>query len=141
MNAETVFEAHAQQQLNLLTNQGFEVVVLVSKSGDSPHSKKPVQFMSVEDLPLSIEQLQSPRGRYGASPRAVEDEAFPKLTQRERDVLALIANGYTRYEVAEVLSITHNTAAKYIKNTYMKLKVSNVAEATQKAILMGIIEI
>lgn len=141
MKSEMIFEKSAQQELNLLSNEGFDVFVLVRKRDSQ--SQKPVQFMNVDDVPFSIESLQKQgrTGRFGASVSRGSEDSFPKLTQRERDVLALIANGYTRYEVAEVLSISHNTAAKYIKNTYLKLKVSSVAEATQKAILMGVIEI
>jgi len=56
-----------------------------------------------------------------------------KLSSREIDVLTLVANGYTRREIAHVLGIAMNTAARHISNIYQKIGVSSVAEATQYA--------
>ena len=56
------------------------------------------------------------------------------LTQREREVLVLVANSYTRAEIASTLGISPNTAARHIANIYRKLDISSVAEATNYAI-------
>lgn len=64
-----------------------------------------------------------------------------KLTQRERDVLQLIAKGYTIPKAAEMLGIAHSTTASYVKAIYRKLNVSSRAEATLEASRRGIISI
>ena len=56
------------------------------------------------------------------------------LTQRESEVLVLVANSYTRAEIASTLGISPNTAARHIANIYRKLGISSVAEATNYAI-------
>lgn len=56
------------------------------------------------------------------------------LTQRENEVLVLVANSYTRAEIASTLGISPNTAARHIANIYRKLGISSVAEATNYAI-------
>lgn len=61
------------------------------------------------------------------------------LTQREREVLMLIAKGYTVARVAEMLGITRNTAAGYVKVIYRKLNISSRAEATLEATRQGLI--
>ena len=61
------------------------------------------------------------------------------LTERERDVLGLIAKGYTIGRVGEILGITRNTAASYVKIIYRKLNVSSRAEATLEASRRGIV--
>ena len=73
-------------------------------------------------------------------PTAQETEDY-QLTQREREVLTLIAKGLTRKEVAEALVIGPYTVADYIKTIYRKLKVSSRAEATVEALRMGLIKI
>ena len=56
------------------------------------------------------------------------------LSQREIQVLVLIAHGYTRRDIAESLGISSNTAARHIANIYSKLGISSVAEATTFAL-------
>ena len=63
-----------------------------------------------------------------------------KLTEREREVLTLIAKGYTIAKVGEMLGITRNTAAGYVKIVYRKLNVNSRAEATLEAARMGIVQ-
>jgi DNA-binding CsgD family transcriptional regulator len=45
------------------------------------------------------------------------------LTKREREVLALVANGKTNPEIAEILWITPSTVRKHLENVYAKLGV------------------
>lgn len=61
------------------------------------------------------------------------------LTGREEDVLVLIANGYSVRMAAESLGISTNTASGYLKALYQKLHVNNRAEATIKAVKMGLV--
>ncbi len=56
------------------------------------------------------------------------------LTNREKEVLVLIAHGYCRREIASSLHISRNTAARHISNIYSKLDINTVAEATRIAI-------
>lgn len=69
-------------------------------------------------------------------------EASPSvsLSERETEVLTLIAKGYSRGEIADLLGITKNTAAAYIKNTYQKLNVSTRAEAALQAVRLGLVD-
>ena len=61
------------------------------------------------------------------------------LTARELDVLALIAKGYTSSRTADLLDISSNTVAGYVKSIYRKLNISSRAEATIEAARRGII--
>ena len=68
-----------------------------------------------------------------------EDRDATRLTARERDVLGLIAKGYTTAKVAEFLNITRNTASGYVKQIYSKLNISSRAEAALEASRRGIV--
>lgn len=61
------------------------------------------------------------------------------LTEREKEVLSIIAKGMTMAETAKMLGITRNTIAGYIKDIYRKLNVSSRAEAALSAQRMGLI--
>jgi DNA-binding NarL/FixJ family response regulator len=61
------------------------------------------------------------------------------LTNREQEVLTLIAKGMTRAEVARLLHIQEGTVAGYIKRLYAKLNVGSRAEAALEARRLGLI--
>ncbi len=61
-----------------------------------------------------------------------------ELTQRELDVLRLIAKGCSVKEASRMLSISTNTVSHHVKNIYNKLNVHNRAEATAAAIKLDI---
>jgi DNA-binding NarL/FixJ family response regulator len=70
--------------------------------------------------------LQNIRGELG------EDQPlFTDLTDRELDVLKLIANGYTNTQIAEELVISENTVKGHVSNILSKL---HVADRTQVAV-------
>lgn len=85
--------------------------------------------------PLSPAIARRLLGFFG--PKEELDETH--LTSRERDVLALIAKGYTTAKVAEYLNITRNTASGYVKVIYRKLNISSRAEAALEASRRGIV--
>jgi len=62
-----------------------------------------------------------------------------KLAPREEQVLTLIARGYSVRKVAEMLAISQHTVAGYLKTIYQKLQISSRAEATLKAIDLGLL--
>lgn len=61
------------------------------------------------------------------------------LSDRERQVLELMAQGYVKKEVAEKLEISYSAVALYTSNIYEKLQVPNVAAAVATAIRKGLI--
>jgi DNA-binding CsgD family transcriptional regulator len=60
------------------------------------------------------------------------------LTEREREVLQLIAQGKPRKKIATLLDISLHTTNDHIKAVYRKLKVSSSVEAARVAIASGI---
>jgi RNA polymerase sigma factor (sigma-70 family) len=63
--------------------------------------------------------------------------AMLKLTPREREVLRLLASGFTYAQVAQALGISLHTVGSHIKNLYRKLEVHNAAAAVSRAFLTG----
>jgi len=72
-----------------------------------------------------------------APQRPGEDEAH--LTQREVDVLRLIAKGYRSTEAASLLGLTPATVASYVRDIYRKLGISSRAEAAMEAARRGLV--
>jgi DNA-binding NarL/FixJ family response regulator len=61
------------------------------------------------------------------------------LSDREREVVTLIASGSTNREIAEELYLSPHTVKEYTSGLYRKLGVRNRAEAVQRAQSLGLI--
>lgn len=64
---------------------------------------------------------------------AIPQEVFPELTDREREILTLIARGETNASIAEQLTITLKTVRNHVSNIYSKLQVADRAQAAIRA--------
>ena len=82
-------------------------------------------------------------GAFGAAPTLPGrgEAALPEpLSQREEEVLALIAAGLTNREIAERLVISAETAKKHVGNICDKLGVRNRTEAAARARELGLLK-
>ena len=71
------------------------------------------------------------------SPKA--DQPAPLLSEREREVLDLIAAGSTNREIAERLYLSPHTVKEHTSSLYRKLRARNRAEAVQRAQRIGLL--
>lgn len=88
-----------------------------------------------------LEHLRSPAPPHappGPVARSARDSE-PPLTPRETEVLSLIGRGLQRGEVAQLLGLSENTIAKFIKDIYRKLHISSRAEAALEADRRGLL--
>jgi DNA-binding NarL/FixJ family response regulator len=69
-----------------------------------------------------------------------EKETISALTQREREVLKLIAEENTTQEIADILFLSKHTIESYRKNLISKLNVRNLAGLTKYAIKLGLVD-
>ncbi|MCL4296782.1 MAG: response regulator transcription factor [Anaerolineae bacterium] len=70
-----------------------------------------------------------------------KDDPYEQLTDREREVLQLIVEGFSNREIAERLHISLKTAGVHRINLMHKLNIHNVTELTKFAIRKGIISL
>jgi DNA-binding NarL/FixJ family response regulator len=69
-----------------------------------------------------------------AAPRpAVPKEIFPTLTEREREILQMIARGRTNNDIAKELALSSKTVGNYVSNIFSKLQVADRAQAIIRA--------
>jgi DNA-binding NarL/FixJ family response regulator len=70
---------------------------------------------------------------YFAAPHREETRAFPALTEREREILHLIAQGRSNPAIAHQLSLSTKTVANHVSNIFGKLQVADRSEAIVRA--------
>jgi DNA-binding NarL/FixJ family response regulator len=64
---------------------------------------------------------------------AAPPEVFPELTAREREILALIAEGDTNADIARKLVISVKTVRNHVSSIYNKLQVADRTQAAIRA--------
>lgn len=78
--------------------------------------------------------VQGPGGSQQSAPASWE-----KLTEREREVLKLVAEGYKTLEIADYLSLSKKTVEKHRTNMMRKLDLHGVSAVTAYAIENGLL--
>ena len=63
-----------------------------------------------------------------------------RLSEREADVLRLIARGHTYAEAAQRLGVSPHTVASHVKKAYRKLGVHSAGAAVLSAVKLGLID-
>jgi DNA-binding NarL/FixJ family response regulator len=104
--------------------------------------------MGNEDAAVSeARAAQEAFERVGAAPAAqqageltAQKEGLPKgLSEREAEVLRLVAEGKTNRQIAEQLVISDHTVARHLQNIFSKLDVSSRSAATAFAFEHGLV--
>lgn len=79
------------------------------------------------------------KGLTRKDPRQVDRERFEKLTERERDVLRLTAQGYSAPEIGEKLFISPKTVDTYKQRIQEKLGFGHRSDYVQFALRLGLL--
>ncbi|RKT04273.1 LuxR family two component transcriptional regulator [Streptomyces sp. 3211.6] len=72
------------------------------------------------------------------APAAADEPKAPQLTDRETEVLRLVAKGLSYKQIAERLVISHRTVQNHVQNTLGKLQLHNRVELVRYAIERGL---
>jgi DNA-binding NarL/FixJ family response regulator len=70
---------------------------------------------------------------FAASRSVIPEEVFSDLTDREREILNLIARGESNAEIAKALTISIKTVRNHVSNIFSKLQVADRAQAVIRA--------
>lgn len=89
--------------------------------------------------PVIARQILSRFRASRLAPTADSRDPVPALSEREAEVLALAAKGFTFDETARLLVVSPHTVMTYVKRIYRKLQVSSKSEAVYEARKMGLL--
>ena len=90
---------------------------------------------------LDLEAVEAMAKRYGlASRQARAASGRPnELTPREREVIALLAHGYSNRAIAQELFLSHRTVEHHVRSIRMKLDCRSRTDAVRRAIELGVL--
>ena len=76
--------------------------------------------------------------RLAEAPRGNGEAVAPSLSDRETEVLRLVAKGLAYRQIAERLVLSHRTVQNHVQNTLRKLQLHNRVELARYAIEQGL---
>jgi DNA-binding NarL/FixJ family response regulator len=129
--------------LALSVSDAAEDVIAVIRAGARGYVTKTI---SAEDLAVAVQRVRdgdavfSPRlagfvldAFAGAAPPELNDPELDQLSPREREVMRLIARGYTYKEIARRLELSVKTVETHVSAVLRKLQLSSRHELTRWA--------
>ena len=64
-----------------------------------------------------------------------------ELSAREREILSLVAKGFSVPEIGELLHISEHTVTTHVRHIYRKLEVTSRSQAIYEAVNLGLIDL
>ncbi|QTC00894.1 response regulator transcription factor [Alcaligenes sp. SORT26] len=124
---DTLVEQGVDQPIILLTGHGtVDMCRRAFKAGAVEFLEKPVSDdVLLDTVQQAVRQHVRRRERLAADQWA--RERYTSLSEREREVLALIVEGLTNKEIGRALSLSPRTVETHRANLFAKLQVDNLA--------------
>ena len=88
-----------------------------------------------EFMPVAVDSDEDSADQDTFSP-----QLFEQLTDREREILHLVSNGFSNKALADRLSLSTNTVKWHLRNIFEKLQIANRMQAVSVARHFGLIE-
>jgi len=140
-------EINGLELINMIRKEKENIKIVVMSSFKNAESKNNIDAYLLKNTPKEklfevIEDLHYNNKKYFYS----EDIDFEKinfnkniLSQREKEIVISICEGFTTMEISERLFISKNTVETHRKNIFFKLNISTTAQLVSKAMKFGII--
>jgi DNA-binding NarL/FixJ family response regulator len=122
------------RQVQAALDAGASGFVLKENSFDE--LARGVRRVHAGQLFLSGELLGQVLAQGGAAPAS--DPVLPRLTPRERQMVQLLAEGYSTQQIAERLHVSAKTVATHREHVFAKLQIQGIAQLTRFALRTGL---
>jgi DNA-binding CsgD family transcriptional regulator len=110
---------------------GDDEFVRIAAQAQRMSTAEMLSYHETQDAP-AVRVPPRPRAEHGSTPRR---QRYPAgLTEREVEVLRLVARGLTNVEVAERLTVSRHTVNMHLRSIYAKLEVNSRTAAARFAV-------
>jgi DNA-binding CsgD family transcriptional regulator len=125
------------------TQQAYAAMLLARRRrGNLPHARdllaKALALYRELDLPSRAAQVEALLAKPGLATAAPSPTYPAGLTEREVEIVCLIAAGHSNREIAEALFLSVRTVERHITNLYAKIGARGKADATAFAFRHGL---
>jgi DNA-binding NarL/FixJ family response regulator len=102
-----------------------------------------LELVDRAELADAVVSLPSAFGHQNRDARRPDDDEplIEALTEREHDVLALVADGHSNREIASALAISEHTVKFHLASIFGKLGASTRTEAVHRGLRHGLIQL
>lgn len=104
----------------------------IPKDADSEELLRAIRAAAVGEAIFGASIARRMMTFFAAGPRAAATP-FPELTERELEILELIAEGRSNGDIAQRLTITSKTVRNHVANVFNKLQVADRSQAIVRA--------
>lgn len=132
-------QAAANNIVRVCVDEGSGILTLIKEARSTAREYDAVLRSFISDILLAFEPEASPR----TGPHSTKRHAtllLDPLSQRELDVLGLMATGKSNANIAEKLHISENTVKWHARNLFGKLRAKNRTEAVVLAQDLGLLD-
>ncbi|EFH89857.1 LuxR C-terminal-related transcriptional regulator [Ktedonobacter racemifer] len=133
--AQAVQLAEPENYTRIFVDEGARMKALLSHLREQERKKGPTAYLDALLAAFSSESVThiSPKGGDQSRGRIQERPLVEPLSERELEVLHLIARGDSNQKIAEMLMITLDTVKRHVTHIFEKLGVSNRVQAVARA--------
>ena len=127
--AQAVRLAEPEYYIRHFVDEGPQVAVLLTRLREQQRRRGPTPYLDA--VLAAFRQDSTAHARAGQ--RTMAQPLLNPLSERERDVLQLLARGDSNPEIAEVLVLSVDTVKRHVYNIFSKLGVKNRVQAVTRA--------
>lgn len=126
---------HAELQMAIDAVNHGRITAFLTK----PTPAVSIRSVVLEAIQASKESRAADLPKTGTATRP-EVELVVPLTVKEKEVLALLAKGYSNAEIADELAITVGTVKSHLNNLFGKLEVNSRSKVIARGIELGLVK-
>lgn len=114
-----------------------KIIILTEFENDEESLESPAMLNTTSSQAELVDKLEN---IFKKNAKRREEEDNEKLSDREIEVLVLVARGFINKQIADKLSISLHTVMSHRKNITRKLGIKTVSGLTMYALLNGLIQ-
>jgi LuxR family maltose regulon positive regulatory protein len=140
--AQAVHLAESESYVRIFVDEGTAMATLLSRLREQLRKKGPTPYLDTLLAAFSLERMTHkplPTGSDQPRGRLLEQPLVEPLSERELEVLRLVARGDANQEIAEVLVIALDTVKRHVTHIFEKLGVNNRVQAVARARALGLL--
>jgi LuxR family transcriptional regulator, maltose regulon positive regulatory protein len=139
--AQAVHLAEPESYIRIFVDEGSAMATLLSRLREQERRKGPTPYLDTLLAAFSPGNAihEPPMRTVQSRGHSIEQPLVEPLSERELEVLHLLARGDSNQEIAEVLVIALDTVKRHVTHIFEKLGVHNRVQAVARARALGLI--